>query len=273
MPVKICTAGDNVVDRYLDYREMFPGGNAVNVAVHSRRLGATSAYIGAIGTDEAGRLIANSLRSEDVKTERMRIVEGANAWAALKHINGDRIFVAQDKGISRFILNDEDLDYFSDFDLVHIGYAGGLEGQIREVALHAPVSFDFADKPRKYAESLLPHVTYATFSVGEEGLDQADDLIDWAHSFGAKTVLLTAGASGAVVSDGNGRDHVAAAPVNVVDTLGAGDAYIAAFLVESLNGVPRKEAMSTASIYAADVCRQLGAFGYRTADVLALSEI
>ncbi|MFD2353648.1 hypothetical protein ACFSTC_36920 [Nonomuraea ferruginea] len=34
--------GDNVVDRYLHAGLMYPGGSAANVAVHSRRLGATA---------------------------------------------------------------------------------------------------------------------------------------------------------------------------------------------------------------------------------------
>jgi fructoselysine 6-kinase len=36
---------------------MFPGGNAANFAVHTRRSGAHAAYIGVIGTDADGDLI------------------------------------------------------------------------------------------------------------------------------------------------------------------------------------------------------------------------
>ena len=39
--------GDNVVDRYPEQGVFYPGGNAVNVAVHGRRCGAATAYIGA----------------------------------------------------------------------------------------------------------------------------------------------------------------------------------------------------------------------------------
>ena len=41
---------------------MYPGGNAVNVAVHARRNGATSAYLGAVGTDRAGQVVLAALR-------------------------------------------------------------------------------------------------------------------------------------------------------------------------------------------------------------------
>jgi fructoselysine 6-kinase len=39
-PVVLAGLGDNVVDRYVNEGMMYPGGNAVNVAVHARRSGA-----------------------------------------------------------------------------------------------------------------------------------------------------------------------------------------------------------------------------------------
>ena len=54
MNVTLLTVGDNVVDRYPALGMLYPGGNAVNVAVHGRRCGAGTAYIGAVGTDLAG---------------------------------------------------------------------------------------------------------------------------------------------------------------------------------------------------------------------------
>ena len=54
---RIATVGDNVVDCYPDLGVMYPGGNTVNVAVHARRLGARAAYLGALGTDTAGRVL------------------------------------------------------------------------------------------------------------------------------------------------------------------------------------------------------------------------
>jgi len=69
---RICAVGDNVVDRYVDRRLMYPGGNAVNVAVHARRCGARTAYVGAVGDDAAGRLLWDVLVREGVDTDRLR---------------------------------------------------------------------------------------------------------------------------------------------------------------------------------------------------------
>lgn len=52
--VSIVGFGDNVVDRYEHLGVMYPGGNAANVAVYARWLGAArAAYMGIFGTDEA----------------------------------------------------------------------------------------------------------------------------------------------------------------------------------------------------------------------------
>ena len=56
--IKIACVGDNCVDFYDNTNEAFPGGNPVNVAVYVRRLGGESAYLGAVGTDDHGRLKA-----------------------------------------------------------------------------------------------------------------------------------------------------------------------------------------------------------------------
>jgi hypothetical protein len=74
--VKIAAVGDNVVDCYVSRGLMYPGGNCLNVSVFASRFGASSAYIGAIGADPAGRLIATALNEEGIDTSRLRVVAG-----------------------------------------------------------------------------------------------------------------------------------------------------------------------------------------------------
>ena len=81
---------------------MYPGGNAVNVAVHARRNGATSAYLGAVGTDRAGQVVLAALEEEGVDTTLTRQVDGPNAYADVRVVDGNRVFGGADVGISRF---------------------------------------------------------------------------------------------------------------------------------------------------------------------------
>ena len=133
----VAAVGDNVADVYPSLGCLFPGGNALNVAVAARRAGVSAAYLGAIGTDGPGRAIKAALDDEGVSTDRLRIIEGPNAYSVVELDGGDRRFVAYDLGVSRFTLEDADLDYLAEFDCVHSGARSGTEDQLREMASFA----------------------------------------------------------------------------------------------------------------------------------------
>jgi sugar/nucleoside kinase (ribokinase family) len=57
MQMKFVGMGDNVVDRYVNKKVMFPGGNAVNFAAFAKKCGVDSAYLGVLADDMEGRLI------------------------------------------------------------------------------------------------------------------------------------------------------------------------------------------------------------------------
>src|SRR4051812_24424769 len=59
--VRVLGLGDNIVDRFVDRGVEYPGGNAVNVAVFARQLGAEAAYLGVFGDDEQGRFVRQAI--------------------------------------------------------------------------------------------------------------------------------------------------------------------------------------------------------------------
>jgi len=65
--LRVLGLGDNTVDTYVDRHLQFPGGNAVNVAVLCRRLGAQASYLGCLGSDEAGDVLRAALAAEGVE--------------------------------------------------------------------------------------------------------------------------------------------------------------------------------------------------------------
>ena len=90
--------GDNTIDIYIDKGICFPGGNAVNVSVMTKRLGVESSYLGCIGNDKAGDLIKNSLLKENVDVTFLNTINGANPWSIVKQINIDRVFIVTGEG-------------------------------------------------------------------------------------------------------------------------------------------------------------------------------
>lgn len=263
MAVRLCGVGDNVVDRYLHLDLMFPGGNALNVAVFARRAGAEAGYIGIIGDDLSGTLVRNALVAEKVEITRLRINESFNAFSQIGiDQDGNRYFIGSTPPPYRLRLDRADLDHVSTYDFVHTGDYGQVEGQLADLSAAARLSFDFGAKPADYADPLLPHIRIATFSGSD--LDDAGvlALIRWAQARGPDTVIVTRGAEGSTVAVGEAIHHEPAVPVTVTDSLGAGDAYTATFIVALGAGASLPEAAHRAAAAAGEVCTRFGAFGH-----------
>jgi len=264
--MKLAGVGDNVVDRYRDLGTMFPGGQALNVAVYARRSGLDSAYLGAIGDDVAGRQVLGAMRSETIDISRVRILPGPNAHAEVALADGNREFTGGDAGVSKFRLSRADLDYLATFDLIHSSESSYLEDQLGLLAGVAPLSFDFSERrDPAYVEPLLPHVAIAEFSLSDLDDAAAEAWLVRIHGLGPRVVIATRGASGALLYDGSRFWRQSAVPTEVIDTLGAGDAFIARVLVGIVRNEPFEHSLAEAAVAAASTCGAYGAFGYGTA--------
>lgn len=260
---RLVSIGDNVVDCYVDLGSMYPGGNAVNVAVHAARLGAHSAYIGTFGTDEAGRCVRESLLAEGVDVSAAEVVEGPNARAIVRVVDGNRVFGAGSVGVSRFVPTTDQLAVLQGAELVHTGDCSMLEEHLGRIRDHVSVlSYDFSEQPWEYVAEHAPLVDIAICSLPSE--DSAEDRARAVASLGPRTVVVTRGAAGATVLSPSGIHHATAGTGPVVDTLGAGDALAACFLLGLLRREPPTAALDTAARYATQTCAEYGAFGHPT---------
>lgn len=269
---QLVTVGDNVVDCYLELGYMYPGGNAVNVAVHARRVGVEPAYIGALGDDEAGAAIMAALTAEGVDTGRVRVLPGATARALVRVIDGNRVFTGGDVGVSRFDPDEDDLRLIAAAGLTHTGECSMLEEHLAVLARRSRrLSFDFSERPWDYIAALAPLVDIAIASLPESDASRAEDLAREIRACGPSIVAVTRGAAGAVLLTDELHTSVAG-DGPVVDTLGAGDSFIARLLVGLLRGEPPQQLVQAASTYATRSCAEVGAFGGRTAlpDTLSL---
>ena len=263
MGPRVLTVGDNVVDTYPQQSVMYPGGNAVNVAVHVRRLGVDSGYVGAVGDDTAGRLILSALQAEQVDTTRLRVREGANAYAVVEIVEGNRVFTEGHLGVSVFTLDELDLKAAADVDLVHTGECSHLEDQLGDLAgVARRLSFDFSERDWDYIEQHAGHVSVAIRSSPDGDLEHALAQAERLRALGPSTVAVTMGDRGALVLQE--RPTYRPAPAGrVVDTLGAGDAFIARLLVALVREEqPVEDVLASATAYATASCASFGAFGY-----------
>ncbi len=265
MDLTLLTVGDNVVDRYLELGVLYPGGNAVNVAVHGRRCGLGTAYIGAVGTDVAGRAVLDALVAEGVDTSLLRVVEGPNAYADVRIVDGNRVFEHGDPGVSSFRLTPADFAAVAAATVVHTGECSMVEDQLVDLSSAARrLSFDFSERPDDYIAEYAPLVDIAVRSMPLATVDDAVGEARRIQALGPGLVAVTMGAGGAVALNGQQAVHAPAPATAVVDTLGAGDAFIARLLTGFMTDMPLDLLLGAATAYASNTCATFGAFGYET---------
>lgn len=261
----LIAVGDNTMDVYLDRNIEYPGGNALNVAVFASRLGTRSAYLGCVGDDRYGRHLLDCLQKEDVDVSRCRTLPGANGWACVDSINGERVFLGSVPGVCRQLrLNAEDLAYITKFPLAHSSLYSGLENHLAQIRYASGcLSFDFSDNWIEFDwPTLIKHVDIAFFSAANLSSQEAYELAHSMRALGPSIVVVTRGALGALAVDTQDIHEQASLPCTVVDSMGAGDGFIAAFLLARQARHSLAECLLHGVDYAARVCGWSGGFGH-----------
>lgn len=273
-PVRILAFGDNVVDCYRDQNLMYPGGNCVNHAVFARRAGALTAYAGAVCDDAAGRLIGQSLIEEGVDVSLLRMEQGQTAYCVIESEDGERVFVGANLGVSIIAPRKDDLARLQEFDAIHTGRSSHVDHWLPYFSKAAKVSYDLATvHDAERIARIAPHCFLLAFSGGDLNREKALSLAMRANTDGATWCLVTRGQDGALLSDGRAVYEASAQPVEAIDTLGAGDTFIANVLVGLLDGVEPGLVLTHAASAAAETCRTRGAFGHGAPMAIDLSNM
>ncbi len=283
--MKSICVGDNVIDYYVNSGRMYPGGNAVNAAVHLAKLGEDSVYFGNFGTDTMAGVVKRALDRFGVDRSRCYTIEGATT----KHCNyevagGERRFVNVDLGADwrgPMTLNDQDLAYIRSFDAVLSSCNAKMENEMLKIAaLGNLFIFDFGEKSKyrvdDYLEKVCPGLDLAMFSIEPEAECSLKAFAEYVLDKGAANVLLTMGKNGQMLFNRDVCIHGESKLVDAVDTMGAGDAFLAAFVSvlfgigwrkgDSLSAEKAAEALDRASDYARQNCLVGGGFGYEVPD-------
>ncbi len=267
--MKMIAVGDNVVDCYLEEQQFYPGGNAINVAVNAKRRGMEAvSYIGIFGNDNKANHIKNCLEQEKIDFSRSRNVYAPSAQPRVTlDKDGDRIFVPGPKNSSQHLfklkLTIEDLYFISNFHVCHTSCYSSLEDELPKIAENCDISFDFSEyNDISYIKKVAPYIKYAFFSGSRFSDEEINSLQTLCHECGTEIVGITLGSNGACFSNKNQQYHQAIKEVNVIDTMGAGDSFIAGFLTSYLQKQNIEEALKFAAESAAITCTQRGGFGY-----------
>lgn len=279
--MKFIGIGDNVADRYINQRIMYPGGNAVNFSVFAKECGEDSAYLGIIADDREGRMIKKALEKKNVDTTFSPLVKGcATERCDVELIEGDRHFVGSGYGPGEkksFTLSESHLEYLKNFDAIHCGCYSEMEDEIVKLDdIPGLKTFDFSEEEeyREYSflQKILPFIDIALFSGASMDAEEEKELWQKVLRFGTGHMLVTRGILGQRFFCRSGSYRGIVRETEPLDTMGAGDSFFAAFLVSLMrSGLKRdidpdeaiiEEAFRKAADFSAENCKRRGSFGF-----------
>jgi len=239
------------------------GGKSANQAVAASLCGAEVTMIARVGDDMFGEATIQNFKSFRIDTSRVLITPGVSTGVAPIFVesNGqNRILVV--KGANDR-LTPEDVyaakNVILAADKVVLGLEIPLLTSLKTLqfakALGVQTIFNPAPaqvldlKEAGFADYVIPNETEAEILGGMpvRDLDEARTCARKLMEGGLSRVIITLGANGALFGD----KHVAAFPVEPLDTTGAGDAFIGSLAVFLSSGYSELEAISRANLYAA----------------------
>jgi ribokinase len=242
-------AGETVLGGDLS---VHPGGKGANQAVAAARLGARVLMIGAVGRDAYGDLLLESLRAAGVRAEAVRRADRPTGVALIVVDRAGENSIVVAPGANAAVGPEAIRDHGDDLARAAVCVlqcelaATTVDAAAREAArrgtrvlLNLAPPAPVAPEVLALCDPLVLNEHEATHVVGTDlGADATRALL----SCGPRSVVLTLGSRGAVVDDGTGPIPVPAPRVPVVDTTGAGDAFIGALAHRLARGDSLSEA-------------------------------
>lgn len=261
------------------------GGAESNVAIGVRRLGVPATWLGRVGDDPWGRRVLRELRAEDLSVVGILDEEAPTALMTKERstpLTTAVTYHRRDSAGSRLAPTDVPADLVEGAGLVHLtGITAGLSESALATVRHVvdvavgtgtPISYDVNHRSGVWGErdgTAVHREIAARAAVVFAGEDEARLLTGTTTTdpgallteLAATTpgdVVLKLGAAGCLaLVDGN-RVTMSALSVPVVDTVGAGDAFVAGYLAETLLAADPATRLATAVRCGAFACLSPG---------------
>lgn len=238
-----------------DFRKN-PGGAPANVAVALSRLGVNVDFISKVGKDFFGKYLKNKLARENVNTKNVFLTNKAKTGITFVTFDeeGDRSFDFYVKSSADSLLKKEEVDenLFKENDFFHFGSISLIEESARSATKYA---IKLAEE-NNLIISFDPNLRFSLWSKKDDAKDQVVSVLDKCDilkvsreelefisgqndiekglefiksNYNISLIFITVGGKGAYFYKNN-LGHVPGNEVDVVDTIGAGDSFLAAVL-------------------------------------------
>lgn len=271
--------------------DLFPegprfGGAPANFACHAAILGAQVSILSAVGDDPRGKAASEILQSFGVDASWLQTIPGTETGSvgvSLDEAGKPAFQIHGGAAWDQIGWMIELREHISQLDAVYFGTLGQRgetsratlrrtlghakdRGILRVLDVNLRPPFHDAKLIReslalasvlKLSDDELQEVSTACGIVMTQ--NEEDILQTLRERFDLSCVVMTRGAKGALMVSENGATEQPGIPTQVVDTVGAGDSFTAAFVLGWLRGDPPQEILRKACENAALTCAHSGA--------------
>ena len=266
--------------RRVDKVGLSNGGDCMNTAINLAALGISVGFAGMFGDDYFGEILKDTLEKKGIDIRGLKTMQGVSTSTAVGLINsaGERTFFYLGGSSDLFAYEHVDTTLIPECRIVHIGGTYALprfDGEGTEKVFRLAreqnkiTSMDVTtDITGRWLEIISPSLKYIDYfmpsyeqAVEITKKEEPKDIADFLLNEGVKTVVLKLGNRGCYVKNHEQEFYQKAYNVNVVDTTGAGDSFVAGFITGILKNWDLKECARFASAVAAHCVQHLGATG------------
>ena len=270
-------------------------GAESNTAIGACRLGRTAAWISALGEDELGNFVLDSISQEGVDVSLVKRDSKHRTGLMIKEIVEDKTTVyyyRENSAASHISISDIDLDKLSDAKIIHLtGITPVLSKSCREAVAELMrwamengklISFDPNIRRKIWGEvdyvplicQMLEISDIALLGLSEAkelyGTDEIPKIASILLEAGVKFVVIKDGANGAYAISQNEFVFVPPFECNPVDSVGAGDGFNAGFLSGILEGRSLAESARMGALVGAMATETVGDVnGYPTREIIS----
>ncbi|MFN3189296.1 MAG: carbohydrate kinase family protein [Aureliella sp.] len=281
--LKIISLGEVLWDLYPD-GELF-GGAPANFACHAALQGADVEMVSAVGNDDRGRLAITVLRDYGIDVSRVQRIPNVPTGTVGVELDAEgkpTYVIHPETAWDALEWDSEMVEAIHAADAVCFGTLGQRSDPSRRTIRRAIMSaadagvmrvLDINLRPPYFDRELIcdsirlasilklsdDELCEVCFACGIDDSRKIESVRSLREIGDLDMVLMTRGADGAVLVTAEDTIEQPGVSANVVDTVGAGDAFTASFLIGLLKSEPHTESLRNACEVAAATCAYGGA--------------
>lgn len=245
------------------------GGKGGNQAVSAARAGVRAAMIGAVGDDDFGTALLANLDRAGVDRRFVRVAAGAGSGMSVAIFDSDGDYGAVIVSGSNLTLGGDDIAAAGEVvvrtavlllqnevpDAANIAAARAVKASGGCVVLNAAPARTLSAELTALIDIVIVNAIEAEFLAGIPVVDTLAGATEAARRLidAYPSAIVTAGGEGVAYCDRTAAFALAAIPVKVASTHGAGDEFVGAFAAGLARGHPVEAAIATANAAAASL--------------------